>query len=132
MALLKGRRRGGHVTPIACTAGSIACADAGGHTQGACSGAEATAEQTSGPGRAPDAGAGWGHRATAPSSASSDDAPDGGGRQPTVIPGDHPSHFRACQWPTAEWAPWLLLLSGSTQAATLSLPPDSPGSFGDI
>lgn len=27
-----------------------------------------------------------------------------GGRQPTVIPGDHPSHFRACQCPTAEWA----------------------------
>lgn len=44
--------------------------------------AEATAEQTSGPGRAPDAGAGWGHRATAPS-AGSDNAPDGGGRQPS-------------------------------------------------
>lgn len=94
--------------------------------------AEATAEQTSGPGRAPDAGAGWGHRATAPSSAGSDDAPDGGGRLPTVIPGDHPSHFRACQCPTAEWAPWLLLLSGNAQTATLSLPPASPGTFGDI
>lgn len=49
-----------------------------------------------------------------------------------VIPGDHPSHFRACQCPTAEWAPWLLLLSGNAQTATLSLPPASPGTFGDI
>lgn len=47
--------------------------------------AEATAEQTSGPGRAPDAGAGWGHRATAPSSAGSDDAPDGEGDNPQLF-----------------------------------------------